>query len=122
MTDSIVLAREIDEQILATSLEDEEQISESIYEQEEYLTILNEETAEYILPLDNENGENNIELKQENVISGVTPLVPGDNIQIKNNVISVITTSDVEGDNTRPITSAGVYATVGNINELLKTI
>lgn len=46
----------------------------------------------------------------------------GDNIKIENNVISVITTNNVEQNNTKPITSAGVYTTVGNINELLKTI
>lgn len=46
----------------------------------------------------------------------------GDNIEIKDNVISVITTNDVEGDNTKPITSAGVYTIVGNINVLLQII
>lgn len=37
-------------------------------------------------------------------------------------VLSVNTTNDMEQDNTLPITSAGVYATVGNIEALLKTI
>lgn len=36
--------------------------------------------------------------------------------------LSINTTNDIEQDNTRPITSAGVYATVGNIEALLKTI
>lgn len=46
----------------------------------------------------------------------------GDNIKIDGNVISVITTDEAEDDNTRPITSAGVYTQIGNINALLSTI
>ena len=38
------------------------------------------------------------------------------------NTLSVNTTSSVEQDNTLPITSAAVYAEVGNINALLGTI
>lgn len=38
------------------------------------------------------------------------------------NTLSVDTTNNVEQDNTKPITSAGVYTVVGNIDELLKTI
>lgn len=49
-------------------------------------------------------------------------LKAGDNIDIKGNVISVLTTDDVEGDNTKPITSKGVNTIVGNIDVLLKTI
>lgn len=41
---------------------------------------------------------------------------------IKDGVLSVNTTDQMEQDNTLPITSAGVYATVGNIEVLLKTI
>ena len=37
-------------------------------------------------------------------------------------VLSVNTTDQMEQDNTLPITSAGVFATVGNIEALLKTI
>ena len=46
----------------------------------------------------------------------------GDNIKIENNVISVLTASVAEKDNTKPITSAGVNTIVGNIDILLKTI
>lgn len=46
----------------------------------------------------------------------------GDNIKIENNVISVVTTDEAESDNTAPITSAGVYTQIGNINVLLGTI
>ena len=38
------------------------------------------------------------------------------------NTLSVDATNSVEQDNTLPITSAGVYVTVGNINALLDTI
>lgn len=38
------------------------------------------------------------------------------------NTLAVDTTNDVEQDNTKPITSAGVYVEVGNINVLLQTI
>lgn len=40
----------------------------------------------------------------------------------ENGILSVNTTNDMEKDNTLPITSAGVYVTVGNIEALLKTI
>ena len=41
---------------------------------------------------------------------------------LKDGVLSVNTTDEMERDNTLPITSAGVYTTVGNIEALLKTI
>ena len=41
---------------------------------------------------------------------------------LEDGILSVNTTNDMEQDNTLPITSAGVYATVGNIEALLKTI
>lgn len=43
-------------------------------------------------------------------------------LDLNTNTLSVNRTNDVEQDNTLPITSAGVYATVGNIESLLKTI
>ena len=43
-------------------------------------------------------------------------------LTFKDGILSVNTTNDMEQDNTLPITSAGVYATVGNIEVLLKTI
>lgn len=43
-------------------------------------------------------------------------------LKLENGVLSVNTTNQMEQDNTLPITSAGVYATVGNIEALLKTI
>jgi len=43
-------------------------------------------------------------------------------LKLENGILSVNTTNDMEQDNTLPITSAGVFATVGNIEALLKTI
>lgn len=43
-------------------------------------------------------------------------------LYLRNGVMGVNTTGDVEGDNTLPITSAAVHKTVGNIEILLKTI
>ena len=52
-----------------------------------------------------------------------TNLKAGENINITDDgYISVVTTNEVEEDNTKPITSAAVYTEVGNINVLLKTI
>ena len=86
---------------------------------QEEVTII-EKPYEEIATLEQESQEI---VTLENVGSGTgIAYKAGDNIKIENNVISVITTNDVEQNNTKPITSAGVYTTVGNINELLKMI
>lgn len=46
----------------------------------------------------------------------------GDGLVVKNGKLSVDTATSAEQDNTKPITSAAVYAEVGNINALLATI
>lgn len=47
----------------------------------------------------------------------------GDNLSIDGQgKVSVETTNDAEQDNTKPITSAGVYTQLGNINVLLQKI
>lgn len=53
---------------------------------------------------------------------GVDFEVDNDTLKLENGILSVNTTDQMEQDNTLPITSAGVYATVGNIEVLLKTI
>ena len=50
------------------------------------------------------------------------PLKTDGTLIFKDGVLSVNTTADIEQDNTLPMSSAGVYATVGNISQLLKTI
>lgn len=46
----------------------------------------------------------------------------GENLKVVNGVLSVDTAPNVQQDNTKPITSAAVYAEVGNINALLALI
>lgn len=53
---------------------------------------------------------------------GGTAFEPGNALEMKDFVLNVVTTNEAEQDNTLPITSAGVYGIVGNINALLKTI
>lgn len=48
--------------------------------------------------------------------------VDNETLIIDNGVMKVNTTNLAEQDNTRPITSAGTFAIVGNIEVLLKTI
>lgn len=43
-------------------------------------------------------------------------------LKVENNILKVFTTNNAEGDNTKPITSAGVHTIVGNINALLELI
>ena len=47
---------------------------------------------------------------------------PDATLTLKEGILSVNTTDVMEKDNTLPITSAGVYTTVGNIEALLNTI
>ncbi len=60
-------------------------------------------------------------LEKLNNISGVS-FETDNTLILKDGVLSVNTTDQMEQDNTLPMTSAGVYATVGNIEALLKTI
>lgn len=46
----------------------------------------------------------------------------GHGLKLTGNTVSVETTDDFKGDNTLPMTAAGVQATVGNIEALLGTI
>ena len=59
---------------------------------------------------------------KENPPSGGVQFKTDETLTLKNGILSVNTTDQMEQDNTLPITSAGVYATVGNIEALLKTI
>ena len=61
------------------------------------------------------------EYLEENPIDGVK-FATDSTLTLKDGVLSVNTTDQMEQDNTLPITSAGVFATVGNIEALLKTI
>lgn len=59
---------------------------------------------------------------EENPPSGGVDFKTDSTLRLENGILSVNTTNDMEQDNTLPITSAGVFATVGNIEVLLKTI
>lgn len=48
--------------------------------------------------------------------------IDGSTIISVNGVLKVNTTTEAEEDNTRPITSGGVYTIVGNIEVLLESI
>ena len=59
---------------------------------------------------------------EENPDAGTAFEPDNHTILLKDGILSVNTTDQMEQDNTLPITSAGVFATVGNIEALLKTI
>lgn len=59
---------------------------------------------------------------EENPPSGGVDFKTDHTLKLENGILSVNTTDLMERDNTLPITSAGVYATVGNIEALLNTI
>lgn len=58
----------------------------------------------------------------EMIPSGGVSFTTDETLYLENGVLGVNTATDVEGDNTLPITSAAVFETVGNIEILLKTI
>ena len=60
-------------------------------------------------------------------VGASTPSVEGNlqfgtGLKLIGNVLSVDTATNVEQDNTRPVTSAAVFNEIGNINALLETI
>ena len=58
-----------------------------------------------------------------NVINeGIGAYTIGHGLKVVDSVLEVDAVNTVEQDNTLPITSAGVYTVVGNIDALLKTI
>ena len=91
--------------------------------------ILNYETLEKRMKIIEENGVSDIQIAKavekyldENPIDTGVDFETNHTLKLENGILSVNTTNDMEQDNTLPITSAGVFATVGNIEELLKTI
>ena len=65
--------------------------------------------------------DGNVDIQAQSGSGGVD-FKTDDTLSLTNGILSVNTTNDMEQDNTLPITSAGVYAAVGNIEALLKTI
>lgn len=93
----------------------------------EYDTIYYETEADLVIMADGDTVENKIAELQREVEDGLSNV--GTNfttdetlILSADGVLSVNTASAVEADNTLPITSAAVQASVGNIEVLLETI
>lgn len=61
-------------------------------------------------------------LEENPIDTGVNFEVDEKTLRLEDGILSVNTTDQMEEDNTQPITSAGVYTQVGNINALLATI
>lgn len=59
---------------------------------------------------------------EENPVDVGVNFETDDTLKLENGILSVNTTNNMEQDNTLPMTSAGVYAAVGNIEAILKTI
>lgn len=81
-----------------------------------------EQIRKKIKPVTSVNGIKADENGNVEVDSGGVDFDTDNTLTLKNGVLSVNTTNQMEQDNTLPITSAGVFATVGNIEALLKTI
>ena len=78
-------------------------------------------TVNGIVP--DENGNVEIAVNNSgNGSGGNVDFKTDETLTLKNGILSVNTTNNMEQDNTLPITSAGVFAAVGNIEALLKTI
>lgn len=74
----------------------------------------------YKISITDVNGTTEFELL--NGTGGGVKFETDDTLVLEDGILKVNTTNDMEQDNTLPITSAGVFATVGNIEALLKTI
>ena len=77
---------------------------------------------EKIKPVTSVNGNEPDENGNVTIDSGGVNFETDKTLKLEDGILSVNTTNDMEQDNTLPITSAGVFATVGNIEALLKTI
>lgn len=91
--------------------------------------ILNYETLEKRMKIIEENGVSEEQLAKavekyldEHPIDTGVQFETDNTLILQDGVLSVNTTDQMERDNTLPMTSAGVYAAVGNIEALLKTI
>ena len=72
--------------------------------------------------LENKPSINGVELSGNVTLEDLGFIGHGLKYDDKTNKLAVDMAENVEKDNTLPISSASVYATVGNIQELLKTI
>lgn len=70
----------------------------------------------------NEELREAIEMAESLPDAGGMSFTVDETLSFENGVLSVNTAEEPDPDNTLPITAAGVYATVGNIETLLGTI
>ena len=67
-----------------------------------------------------EPGDNVIPVASSTILGGIKV---GENLKIdENGVLSVDTATDVEQDNTKPVTSAAVHVQLGNVEALLSAL
>ena len=85
-------------------------------------TMSPERIRKRIKPVTSVNGIKADENGNVEVDIGGADFETDETLTIKNGILSVNTTNQMEQYNTLPITSAGVFAIVGNIEALLKTI
>lgn len=98
------------------SLEGKEGYSPSVHlERKEngvLITAINQDGQESQMIYDGRDGDG----------GGGVDFTTDETLTLENGILSVNRATDVEQDNTLPITSAAVYETVGNINALLASI
>ena len=70
----------------------------------------------------NEQNQNFAGGFQNVYVAGGISFETDETLTLENGILSVNTANDAEENNTLPITSAAVYAEIGNINALLETI
>lgn len=78
--------------------------------------------GQVLTKLSDEEGDFDWKTPQDGGTGGGYNIGSGLKLDKQSNTLSVDTANNVEQDNTRPITSAAVYTTVGNIEVLLGTI
>ena len=99
------------------SLEGKEGYSPSVHLERKgngvLITAINQDGQESQMVYDGRNGDGS---------GGGVDFITDETLTLENGILSVNRATDVEQDNTLPITSAAVYETVGNINALLASI
>lgn len=116
------------EQILATATE-AKNIAQSVYDDAERglfdgfsptIEVKAETASEYILTITDKQGS--FDTPNLKGSGGGMPYVIGDGLKLEGDTISVDTATEVEEDNTKPVTSGAVYVQLGNVEILLSNI
>ena len=116
------------EQILATATE-AKNIAQSVYDDAERglfdgfsptIEVKAETASEYILTITDKQGS--FDTPNLKGSGGGMPYIIGDGLKLEGDTISVDTATEVEEDNTKPVTSGAVYVQLGNVEILLSNI